>query len=235
MKMFRLLIGLALLGASLFAHAASFDCAKAQSKVERWICRVPELSSLDEDVAAMYEAALQVGASADATRLAQTAWLKERDRCADSDCVKRSYDGRKHALSQVVENPVGIQVLYGDWTGMGTASEAIYGLMAISNTKITWKGQSHGAPRCTVTYERISEPYGKQFKDESGKLQTIAAGSPFKTFLLTVRGSGECLGQSSPISQFRFTIFDRTPGVLDLFAYSKGPDDMRAYLSFVRP
>lgn len=40
--------------ASLTAHAASFDCTKASSLMEKTICSNPELSKLDEDLAKIY-------------------------------------------------------------------------------------------------------------------------------------------------------------------------------------
>jgi uncharacterized protein len=48
--------GLVLQGA---AQAASFDCAKAQSKVEKIICADAELSKLDEDLATAYWLAIR--------------------------------------------------------------------------------------------------------------------------------------------------------------------------------
>jgi uncharacterized protein YecT (DUF1311 family) len=39
---------------SLTAHAASFDCTKASSLMEKTICSNPELSKLDEDLAKIY-------------------------------------------------------------------------------------------------------------------------------------------------------------------------------------
>ena len=50
-----LAIAAALLAPAL--HAASFDCAKASTRVEKAICASPALGKLDEDVAAAYAAA----------------------------------------------------------------------------------------------------------------------------------------------------------------------------------
>lgn len=50
-----LAIAAALLAPSL--HAASFDCAKASSRVEKAICANPALGKLDDDIAAAYAAA----------------------------------------------------------------------------------------------------------------------------------------------------------------------------------
>lgn len=55
------------------AHAASFDCTKHLSRVERWVCGDAELSALDDKVNAAYEAALQDK---------DNAWLVTQDHAA---------------------------------------------------------------------------------------------------------------------------------------------------------
>jgi uncharacterized protein len=72
-------------------QAASFDCAKASSKVEKMICADADLSKLDEEMAAAYKEALQDQSKAEATKQAQTQWLKGRNACADAGCVRSSY------------------------------------------------------------------------------------------------------------------------------------------------
>ena len=72
-------------------HAASFDCAKAASRVERAVCANPALGKLDEDVAAAYAAAR---AGLDETwrpRLlrSQREWLATRSASADLPAVLR--------------------------------------------------------------------------------------------------------------------------------------------------
>lgn len=88
-----------------YAGAASFDCAKASTKVEHIICDNPEISKLDEELAQSYKAALQNQADAKRTKQAQRQWVKERDDCADVGCVKRAYEARLATLTKsVVEN-----------------------------------------------------------------------------------------------------------------------------------
>jgi len=80
---------------------ASFDCAKAASKVEREICGeyAGDLRRADRDVAALYQRAKDRDP---AVRVSQLAWLKQRDLCAaadyPSDCIRDSYDRRKGEL-----------------------------------------------------------------------------------------------------------------------------------------
>src|SRR3954468_16367568 len=66
-------------------HAASFDCAKASTRVEKAICADPALGRLADDVAAAYAAAR---AGLDDTwrpRLlrSQREWLSTRSACSD--------------------------------------------------------------------------------------------------------------------------------------------------------
>ncbi len=65
--------------------AASFDCKRAATIVEKEICGLPAFADLDGDIAATYKQALAAlsPADADALRTDQRAWLKERDDCGD--------------------------------------------------------------------------------------------------------------------------------------------------------
>lgn len=75
-------------------QAASFDCAKAGTKIEKLICADAELSTLDEKLNAAYKAAVQDKTKAKAIKQAQKQWMKERNGCADAACVKRAYEMR---------------------------------------------------------------------------------------------------------------------------------------------
>jgi len=92
------LIGLAGLALSCSTHAASFDCAKAQTQVEKLICADADLSKLDEDLAAAYTAALIAHGKPTAIRQAQKQWLKERNDCTSENCVKTAYATRIASL-----------------------------------------------------------------------------------------------------------------------------------------
>lgn len=88
------------------AQAASFDCAKVQSKVEHLICDNPEISKLDDILAASYKAALQDQTKADAIKQTQKQWMKERNGCADAGCVQGAYRKRIEQLHPVQNAPV---------------------------------------------------------------------------------------------------------------------------------
>lgn len=82
------------------AFAASFDCTKAASPVEYFICGSPEISRLDDDLMQAYRAALREPSREAALRQEQRQWLQERNRCTYAICVKEAYETRLHALRQ---------------------------------------------------------------------------------------------------------------------------------------
>ena len=90
------------LALSLSAQAASFDCAKAQSKVEHLICDNLELSKLDDELSVAYKVALKDNAQTVAIKQTQTQWMKERNGCSDTVCVKLAYEERLLSLKSVI-------------------------------------------------------------------------------------------------------------------------------------
>ena len=79
------------------AHAASFDCAKAHSVVEKMVCSHPTLSQLDEDLALIYKQAMQREPQ---VRELQQVWLRDtRAACETVDCLSMAYRSRIAALS----------------------------------------------------------------------------------------------------------------------------------------
>jgi len=87
------------------AQAASFDCAKAQSKVEHLICDNAEISKLDEELNAAYKTEVQDKQQADTVKQAQKQWMKERNNCADAECVERAYKARLSTLATMHTAP----------------------------------------------------------------------------------------------------------------------------------
>ena len=85
-------------------QAASFDCGKAGTKVEKVICADAELSKLDEELSSAYADALK---STDPAKLKaeQKAWLKDRNRCAYVECIQTAYRQRTEAIRQALPRP----------------------------------------------------------------------------------------------------------------------------------
>lgn len=82
-----LLLSVSLLG-------ASFDCAKAATKVEKMICANPELSALDENLSKTFKEALKATDDKEQLKKEQFAWMKERNKCQDVECLKIEYENR---------------------------------------------------------------------------------------------------------------------------------------------
>lgn len=76
------------------ASAASFDCALAHSTVERMVCTESRLSQLDEKLAATWTAFRNMPGNENAKKTMQLAWLKTRNACGDTQCLRRTYEAR---------------------------------------------------------------------------------------------------------------------------------------------
>lgn len=93
----RLFAGLAIvLVAASSSSAQSFNCAKAQTPVEKMICADAGLRELDEHLGRYFGAARATVAGAEACLQAdQREWLKgTRDACKDAACLRQAYLAR---------------------------------------------------------------------------------------------------------------------------------------------
>ena len=89
-----LVVGIAL-GTTGVASAASFDCSKASTSVEKAICRNPALSSLDEQLAQSYKSRLAKDGESSSVKTDQQRWLREqRNKCKDDACLSAAYNER---------------------------------------------------------------------------------------------------------------------------------------------
>ena len=78
------------------ASAASFDCAKASTRIEKAICADAGLSALDEHLGRFYFAARErLAENASCIVADQQQWLRaQRNPCADVACLKKAYLSR---------------------------------------------------------------------------------------------------------------------------------------------
>ena len=85
------------------AQRASFSCARAASAPERLICGDPELARLDRIMADLFAQTrsllLNVQQTAEADK-GQRAWLAQRNRCRDVQCLRRAYFSRVAELAR---------------------------------------------------------------------------------------------------------------------------------------
>ena len=101
--------GLLGFGCGADASAASYDCSKASTIIEKTICNDAELSSLDEMMAARYRPWLQGQSDKEKARSEQRKWLKFRDQCVTyqsptrQSCLKSAYEER---ISFLASTPV---------------------------------------------------------------------------------------------------------------------------------
>lgn len=130
-------IGLLMLTA---AHAASFDCAKANLEIEHLICDNPELSKLDDDLSKVYRHAVRLDADKRALIKAQQGWLKDvRNACADADCLARVYGHRIETLATVRAKPITGKINWGYRNGAGRNELLCQDLLSRLN-KYDWGG-----------------------------------------------------------------------------------------------
>jgi uncharacterized protein len=81
---------------SSFVIAASFDCTKATTFVEKTICSEPLLSKLDDALAENYIGMYysNFGGSQKSLKAEQQKWLSSRNKCTNSKCLITSYQKR---------------------------------------------------------------------------------------------------------------------------------------------
>jgi uncharacterized protein YjbI with pentapeptide repeats/uncharacterized protein YecT (DUF1311 family) len=82
----------------------SFDCARAGTAVEKYICESSDLAALDAIVGRLYQKGAAGTAPQDKLRAAQRDWLTKRNKCTANDpsCLKRAYNERIAALLPLV-------------------------------------------------------------------------------------------------------------------------------------
>lgn len=81
--------------------AASFDCAKASTNIEKMICADDNLSKLDEELNTIYKQALSAETSKEELKKQQLMWLKKvRKSCKDAACLKIWYGDRIAVLTK---------------------------------------------------------------------------------------------------------------------------------------
>jgi len=84
-------------------QAASFDCGKATSKVEKLICEDDELSKLDDALNKTYGQVLDRSEDKQAAVKEQRQWLKKvRNTCQDKVCLKTACQERINKLGMMV-------------------------------------------------------------------------------------------------------------------------------------
>jgi uncharacterized protein len=95
-----------LLAATLPASAASFDCSKAKTEVEKAVCADPQLSELDVQLANAWRGTLNAAKDPGLMRVRQREWAASRDTCGEGEmktCLADSYRDRISLLQKLTE------------------------------------------------------------------------------------------------------------------------------------
>ena len=97
MKSIKLIVIFTCLFPLLKAGAASFNCAKARSPVEKAICANSELSKLDENLAEVYKLVIKVHPVQNYIKARQKDWIGLNNYCEKDKivgCLKKRYETR---------------------------------------------------------------------------------------------------------------------------------------------
>ncbi len=82
----------------------SFDCSNAWREAERMVCEDADLAALDRAMAASYFRALKAADPARAATLQQggAAFIRDRNRCPDPQCVADTYQDRLDEIAEIM-------------------------------------------------------------------------------------------------------------------------------------
>lgn len=98
---------------SASSYAASFDCAKSSTKIEKLICTNENLSQLDNELARLYTATKSQNPNIVSQ---QREWLKKkRGTCETVDCLSQAYREQIFSLKQCRNCLVSEHAIIGYW------------------------------------------------------------------------------------------------------------------------
>lgn len=99
----RLLVTCVVLSVCNLGVAASFDCAKAKSKMEKLICSDAQLSHLDEELNASYARVRDGFSDKKFLTTWQHDWLTSYgvSDCPDATCLRKAFVSRKQLLDEI--------------------------------------------------------------------------------------------------------------------------------------
>jgi uncharacterized protein len=97
-------------------QSASFDCAKATTKIEQLVCADAALSAQDEVLAATYRQAVSLTKPGDTEpKASQRAWLKQRNACGDAACIAAAYRTRIAELEDAIGQDLNAEAIAGTY------------------------------------------------------------------------------------------------------------------------
>lgn len=152
-------------------RAASFDCAKATTKMEKLICSDAQLSQSDEELARAYSKAMKASADPAGIKMQQREWLSGvRKRCDDIPCFNAAYSARILQLpstrNSVIQNPNPSSfVIVKTLQNKDLSAPYVETTPPEAGRRIN--AQLSGRPALT-TFNEAQEAFSKQTKEDSG-------------------------------------------------------------------
>jgi uncharacterized protein len=149
--------------------AASFDCNRATTVVEKLICAEPGLSQLDESLSKTYQEVLRSVADPAGLKQEQAKWLREvRNLCTDSVCLEKEYRNRLAVLEKLLPNLP--EQFLGKWTGYSRMIEAVYGDLEVKKNSLSFKRLgSHTFVVVAIFDDAVVLEMSKSYKDTCGR------------------------------------------------------------------
>jgi uncharacterized protein len=103
-SMLMVAVAVIVLAQSFPVLAASFNCSKAATKVEKMICADNGLSELDDQLAVAYKGSLEAANDKDALKQDQREWLAKRNELTSVSDLTGFYQTRIEALHEMIES-----------------------------------------------------------------------------------------------------------------------------------
>ncbi len=151
-------------------HAASFDCTKARTRVERMICDDAQVSELDRRLAGYYAGAQQhFKDSGECLKRDQREWLRGvRNACGSLECLKSAYLNRLAELDEVQPGVSAIR----DFE-LPRSERRLISIVPPNGDASTIPPAA-SAPRELTGRYAFQVDYGLTFIDERGRLYVLA-------------------------------------------------------------
>ena len=107
MNIYKILLVTLFSTVSINAYSASFDCAKASTAVEKSICSNATLSTLDDQLTAIYSKAFKASSTQSELKKHELDWIKtKRNICTTEDCISAAYSSRIAELNLLDKPPL---------------------------------------------------------------------------------------------------------------------------------
>lgn len=136
--------------------AASFDCSKASTDVEKLICSNNELSRMDDDVSLLYAQARSLLYDKELLKKDQIRWIKETRSCnLDYACIYAKYVERREQLSLMISTVSSKSI--------GTSDNSIYPSQSKNNEVVN---KANLSSESNVAVEAIFEVVKSCFQNK---------------------------------------------------------------------